>query len=181
MTEQETSDVVGIKNGVNSMKNIVLIGMPACGKSSVGVILAKTAAMSFVDTDLLIQQEEGKKLQFIIDHQGMEEFLRIEERVLSSVEAENSVISTGGSAVYSEKAMNHLKTDGIIVYLKLPLSEIERRLSNIRTRGIAMKPGETLKDLYNYRVPFYEKYADITINAEGLTIEDTIEEIMKRV
>lgn len=170
-----------MKNEVDSMKNIVLIGMPACGKSSVGVILAKTAAMSFVDTDLLIQQEEGKKLQFIIDNQGMDVFLGIEERVLSSVEAENSVISTGGSAVYSEKAMNHLKENGIVVYLKLPLSEIERRLSNIRTRGIAMKPGETLEDLFNYRVPFYEKYADITINAEGLTIEDTIEEILKRV
>ena len=130
------------------MKNIVLIGMPACGKSSVGVILAKTAAMAFVDTDLLIQQEEGKKLQYIIDSQGMDDFLKIEERVLASVDVENSVISTGGSAVYSEKAMNHLKEKGIIVYLKLPLAEIDRRLKNIKTRGIAMKPGETLADLY---------------------------------
>ena len=163
------------------MKNIVLIGMPACGKSSVGVILAKTAAMAFVDTDLLIQQEEGKKLQYIIDNQGMDAFLKIEERVLASVDVQDSVISTGGSAVYSEKAMNHLKEDGIIVYLKLPLSEIDRRLKNIKTRGIAMKPGETLEDLYNYRVPFYEKYADITIDAEDLSIEDVIAEILKRI
>ena len=163
------------------MKNIVLIGMPACGKSSVGVILAKTAAMAFVDTDLLIQQEEGKKLQYIIDSQGMDDFLKIEERVLASVDVENSVISTGGSAVYSEKAMNHLKEKGIIVYLKLPLAEIDRRLKNIKTRGIAMKPGETLADLYDYRVPFYEKYADITIDAKDFSIEDVISEILKRI
>lgn len=163
------------------MKNIVLIGMPACGKSSVGVILAKTAAMAFVDTDLLIQQEEGKKLQYIIDNQGMDDFLKIEERVLASVDVENSVISTGGSAVYSEKAMNHLKEQGIVVYLKLPLAEIDRRLKNIKTRGIAMKPGETLADLYDYRVPFYEKYADITIDAKDLSIEDVISEILKRI
>lgn len=163
------------------MKNIILIGMPACGKSSVGVILAKTAAMSFVDTDLLLQKKEGRKLQYIIDNQGMDEFLKIEERILSSVNAENAVISTGGSAVYSERAMAHLKSVGTVVYLKLSLSEIDRRLKNIKTRGIAMGPGETLADLYDYRVPLYERYADITIDAEGLTIEETIAEILKRV
>ena len=163
------------------MKNIILIGMPACGKSSVGVILAKTAAMSFVDTDLLLQEKEGRKLQYIIDDQGMDEFLKIEERILSSVNVENAVISTGGSAVYSEGAMAHLKSVGTVVYLKLSLSEIDRRLKNIKTRGIAMGPGETLADLYDYRVPLYERYADITIDAEGLTIEETIAEILKRV
>ena len=163
------------------MKNIILIGMPACGKSSVGVILAKTAAMSFVDTDLLLQEKEGRKLQYIIDDQGMDEFLKIEERILSSVNAENAVISTGGSAVYCEGAMAHLKSVGTVVYLKLSLSEIDRRLKNIKTRGIAMGPGETLADLYDYRVPLYERYADITIDAEGLTIEETIAEILKRV
>ena len=163
------------------MKNIILIGMPACGKSSVGVILAKTAAMSVVDTDLLLQEKEGRKLQYIIDDQGMDEFLKIEERILSSVNAENAVISTGGSAVYSEGAMAHLKSVGTVVYLKLSLSEIDRRLKNIKTRGIAMGPGETLADLYDYRVPLYERYADITIDAEGLTIEETIAEILKRV
>ena len=161
------------------MKNIILIGMPACGKSSVGVILAKTAAMSFVDTDLLLQEKEGRKLQYIIDNQGMDEYLKIEERILSSVNEENAV--TGGSAVYSERAMAHLKSVGTVVYLKLSLSEIDRRLKNIKTRGIAMGPGETLADLYDYRVPLYERYADITIDAEGLTIEETIAEILKRV
>ena len=163
------------------MKNIILIGMPACGKSREGVILAKTAAMSIVDTDLLLQEKEGRKLQYIIDDQGMDEFLKIEERILSSVNAENAVISTGGSAVYSEGAMAHLKSVGTVVYLKLSLSEIDRRLKNIKTRGIAMGPGETLADLYDYRVPLYERYADITIDAEGLTIEETIAEILKRV
>ena len=145
------------------------------------MILAKTAAMSFVDTDLLLQEKEGRKLQYIIDNQGMDEFLKIEERILSSVNAENAVISTGGSAVYSERAMAHLKSVGTVVYLKLSLSEIDRRLKNIKTRGIAMGPGETLADLYDYRVPLYERYADITIDAEGLTIEETIAEILKRV
>ncbi len=163
------------------MKNIVLIGMPACGKSSVGVILAKTAAMSFVDTDLLIQEREGEKLQFLIDNRGMDAFLKIEESVLTDLKAEHSVISTGGSAVYSEAAMKNLGENGVIVYLKLPLGEIERRLNNIKTRGIAMKPGESLSDLYDYRVPFYERYADLTIEAEGLSIEEIIEEILKRV
>ena len=163
------------------MKNIVLIGMPACGKSSVGVILAKTAAMSFIDTDLLIQEREGEKLQFLIDSRGMDEFLRIEESVLAELKADGAVISTGGSAVYSEKAMKNLSQNGVIVYLKLPLGEIERRLNNILTRGIAMKPGESLEDLYNYRVPFYERYADITIDADGLTVEEVIAEILKSV
>ena len=148
------------------MKNIILIGMPACGKSSVGVILAKTAAMSFVDTDLLLQEKEGRKLQYIIDDQGMDEFLKIEERILSSVNAENAVISTGGSAVYSEGAMAHLKSVGTVVYLKLSLSEIDRRLKNIKTRGIAFGPGENLQTLYEKRVPVYEAWADKTVTAD---------------
>ncbi len=161
------------------MKNIILVGMPACGKSSAGVVLAKTAAMSFIDTDLLIQQEEGEKLQDIINCRGMDAFLKIEERVLCRIKAEGAVISTGGSAVYSKKAMEHLKQGGVVIYLKLPLEEIERRLCNIRTRGIAMHPEESLADLYGFRAPLYEKYADITIEAAGLSIEDVIEAILK--
>lgn len=162
------------------MKNLILTGMPACGKSTLGVVLAKTLGMKFVDTDLLIQEVEGCKLQEIIDGRGMEEFLKVEERVLSSLEAENSVISTGGSAVYSDKAMKHLGSIGDVVYIKLSLDEIERRLNNIKTRGIAMKPGETLADLYNMRVPLYEKYADITIETEGMGIEQSIEVLIKK-
>lgn len=162
------------------MKNLILTGMPACGKSTLGVVLAKTLGMKFVDTDLLIQETENCKLQEIIDERGMQEFLRIEEKVLSELEAENSIISTGGSAVYSDKAMKHLGSIGDVVYIKLSLDEIERRLNNIKTRGIAMKPGETLADLYNMRVPLYEKYADITIETEGMGIEESIEVLIEK-
>ena len=162
------------------MRNLILIGMPACGKSTLGVVLAKTLGMKFVDTDLLIQEVENCKLQEIIDERGMQEFLRIEEKVLSEIEAENSIISTGGSAVYSDKAMKHLGSIGDVVYIKLSLDEIERRLNNIKTRGIAMKPGETLADLYNMRVPLYEKYADITIETEGMGIEESIEVLIEK-
>ena len=117
------------------MRNLILTGMPACGKSTLGVVLAKTLGMKFVDTDLLIQEVENCKLQEIIDERGMQEFLRIEEKVLSEIEAENSIISTGGSAVYSDKAMKHLGSIGDVVYIKLSLDEIERRLNNIKTRG----------------------------------------------
>ena len=162
------------------MRNLILTGMPACGKSTLGVVIAKTLGMKFVDTDLLIQEVENCKLQEIIDERGMQEFLRIEEKVLSEIEAENSIISTGGSAVYSDKAMKHLGSIGDVVYIKLSLDEIERRLNNIKTRGIAMKPGETLADLYNMRVPLYEKYADITIETEGMGIEESIEVLIEK-
>ena len=162
------------------MRNLILTGMPACGKSTLGVVLAKTLGMKFVDTDLFIQEVENCKLQEIIDERGMQEFLRIEEKVLSEIEAENSIISTGGSAVYSDKAMKHLGSIGDVVYIKLSLDEIERRLNNIKTRGIAMKPGETLADLYNMRVPLYEKYADITIETEGMGIEESIEVLIEK-
>lgn len=162
------------------MRNLILTGMPSCGKSTLGVVLAKTLGMKFVDTDLLIQEVENCKLQEIIDERGMQEFLRIEEKVLSEIEAENSIISTGGSAVYSDKAMKHLGSIGDVVYIKLSLDEIERRLNNIKTRGIAMKPGETLADLYNMRVPLYEKYADITIETEGMGIEESIEVLIEK-
>ncbi|MCI6711222.1 MAG: shikimate kinase [Anaerovoracaceae bacterium] len=162
------------------MRNLILTGMPACGKSTLGVVLAKTLGMKFVDTDLLIQEVQNCKLQEIIDERGMQEFLRIEEKVLSEIEVENSIISTGGSAVYSDKAMKHLGSIGDVVYIKLSLDEIERRLNNIKTRGIAMKPGETLADLYNMRVPLYEKYADITIETEGMGIEESIEVLIEK-
>ncbi|MBR2737069.1 MAG: shikimate kinase [Firmicutes bacterium] len=156
------------------MRNIILTGMPACGKSTLGVVLAKTLGMSFVDTDLLIQEHTGRLLQDIIDHDGMEEFLRIEEYILTHVQAENSVIATGGSAVYSDRGMKYLRTIGEIVYIRLPLKEIEKRLNNIKTRGIAMAPGENLEDLYNRRIPLYEKYADIVLDAEGMNLEESL-------
>lgn len=143
--------------------NIVLIGMPGAGKSTIGVVLAKTAALEFVDTDLLIQKQTGRKLQEIIDSDGIDAFLKTEGEVISSLDCRNSVIATGGSAIFSKSAMNNLRRDGVIVYLEVPLQEIKRRVDNITTRGIAMKPGETLETIYRERIPLYKKYADITV------------------
>ncbi len=158
------------------MDNIILIGMPACGKSTLGVLLAKTLGMSFMDTDLLIQEQEGELLQSIIDRRGLDAFLDAEERVLSGVEAKHSVIATGGSAVYSEKAMEHLRSIGKVVYIRLPLGEIKKRLRNIKTRGVAMNPGQSLEDLYNQRTPLYEKYADLVIDTAGRSLEESVSE-----
>ena len=160
------------------MNNIILIGMPACGKSTIGVILAKTMGMNFLDTDLLIQGDQNALLQEIINSKGNEYFQKVEERVLSSLTASKTVIATGGSAVYYDRSMRHLKELGTIVYLSLPLSSIEERLNNISTRGITMAPGETLSDLYYRRVPLYEKYAQITIDADALSIEQVVEAII---
>lgn len=163
------------------MKNLILIGMPACGKSTVGVVLAKTMGMKFVDTDLLIQEKEGILLQDIINEKGNDYFKKVEEYVLRSVDVENTVISTGGSAVYYPKAIKHFKKKGKIVYIKVSFDTIETRLDNITTRGVTLAPGQTLKDLYNKRVPLYEENADIIVETEGLTVEQTIERIIELV
>lgn len=157
--------------------NIVLIGMPGAGKSTVGVVLAKTAALEFVDTDLLIQKQTGRKLQEIIDNDGIDEFLKTEGEIISRVDCKNSVIATGGSAVFSESAMNNLRRDGVIVFLDVPLAEIKRRVDNITTRGIAMKSGETLETVYNERLPLYKKYADITVDLADT--EHTVKKILE--
>lgn len=159
--------------------NIVLIGMPGAGKSTVGVLLAKAMNYQFLDTDLTIQQENGKKLFEIINEKGLDEFLDIENDVLSRVEASNAVIATGGSAIFGKEAMEHLKNIGYIVYIKLSCEEIIRRVNNIKTRGIAMRKGKTMADVYKERVPLYEKYADIIVDAEGTTIEECVESIIE--
>ena len=151
--------------------------MPGAGKSTVGVVLAKTAALEFVDTDLLIQKQTGRKLQEIIDNDGIDAFLKIEGEVISKVYCKNSVIATGGSAVFSESAMNNLRRDGVIVFLDVPLAEIKRRVDNITTRGIAMKSGETLETVYNERLPLYKKYADITVDLADT--EHTVKKILE--
>lgn len=156
-------------------ENIILIGMPGAGKSTVGVVLAKTLGMDFVDTDLIIQQNTGRLLQDIIDVDGLPAFLAVEETILSNLSATGSVIATGGSACYSDKAMQHLKSIGKVVYLNVPCDEIIRRVKNIATRGIAVRPGRSLKDVYEERTPLYEKYADITVNCEN--VEKTVAEI----
>lgn len=156
------------------MENIVLIGMPGVGKSTAGVVLAKVLGYKFVDADLLIQEEEKRLLHEIISQDGTEKFLEIENRVNANIQAEKTVIATGGSVVYGAEAMEHLKSIGTVVYLKLSYEILEKRLDNIKGRGVVLKDAQTLRDLYEERVPLYEKYADIVIEEEDLTVEETI-------
>ena len=160
------------------MDNIILIGMPAVGKSTIGVVVAKRLGYRFIDTDILIQEEEGKLLKDIIAEKGIEGFLEIEDRINANVIAERSVISPGGSVVYCENAMKHYKEIGKIVYLQASFDTINRRLKNARKRGVVLKDGQSLKDLYDERVRLFEKYADLTICEDGLRIEDTIEKVL---
>lgn len=159
--------------------NIVLIGMPGVGKSTVGVILAKVLGYGFIDADLVIQEKEGKLLHEIIEEAGTEGFIEVEERVNSRIEAEHAIIATGGSVVYGTRAMEHLREIGVIVYLKLPYEELSRRLSDIKGRGVVLKDGQTLRDLYDERILLYEKYADITVDEHHLNVEETIEKIVE--
>ncbi|OAS17482.1 shikimate kinase [Paenibacillus oryzisoli] len=161
--------------------NIVLIGMSGAGKSTLGVLLAKALGMDFVDTDIVIQKREGKLLQEIIDHDGIERFLAIEESTVSELQLKDCVISTGGSVIYSDKAMNILQQHGQIIYLHVPYEEIQRRLINVTTRGIVIKKGNTLKDVYEERVPLYTKFSDITIDCSNKDIEQCISEMIKKV
>lgn len=159
--------------------NIVLIGMPGCGKSTVGVLLAKLIGYDFLDSDLLIQRQEGKKLFQIINEKGLEYFNALENDINSEIVAEETVIATGGSVVYGKDAMAHLKEIGTIVYLNVPLSEIEKRVTNLSTRGIAMEKGMTLSDLYKERNVLYEKYADVIVDCDGKSLLDNAEKIKK--
>lgn len=157
---------------------MVLVGMPACGKSTIGVLAAKALGYRFIDADLVIQEETGKLLQQIIDEQGLDAFCIAEERAICSIGAqENAVIATGGSAVYSRTAMLHLKEHGIVYYLSLPTEEVKKRLHNIKSRGIAMRRGDTIEDVFARRRALYEEYADITIDCLGKDIEQLVEEI----
>lgn len=162
-----------------NMNNIVLIGMPGVGKSTVGVILAKILGYKFVDADIVIQQEEGKLLREIIAERGVEGFIAVENRVNASIQCDNTVIATGGSVVYGEEAMEHLKSIGKVVYLKVDYETIDNRLGNLKGRGVALKKGQDLKALYNERIPLYEKYADIIVDETGCNIEETIEKVLK--
>lgn len=159
--------------------NIILIGMPGVGKSTVGVILAKVLGYQFVDSDLVIQKEEGKLLKEIIAEVGPEGFIEVENRINASLEVSNSIVATGGSVVYGKEAMEHLKEIGIVVYLSLPYEEINKRLSDIKGRGVVLREGQTLKDLYEERTVLYEKYADVRIDETGLNVEATIEAILE--
>lgn len=160
---------------MKSNKNIVLIGMPGVGKSTLGVILAKILGYEFVDSDLVIQKQTGLLLREIIEKEGTDGFLRVEEDINCELNVERSVIATGGSIVYGDRAMKHLAENGVILYLELDLETLESRLNNIKNRGVAVREGQTLKDLYEERCVLYEKYADITISERGLDIEQAIE------
>lgn len=160
--------------------NITLIGMPASGKSSVGVVLAKRLGKKFVDTDIVIQEKYGKLLKELIEEHGDEGFREIEDEVNAGLDLDNSIISPGGSVVYGKKAMQHLKEISVIIYLELSYTAIKSRLGDLRERGITLKEGQSLKDLYLERVPLYEKYADITVNEMKKSLAKTIDEICER-
>ena len=160
------------------MQNIVLIGMPTCGKSTVGVLLAKTLGVGFYDTDLYIQQREHRLLQQILDENGIAYFLDAERDAILSLDCENAVIATGGSAVFRDEAMQKLKRGGIIVYLDVSLETVKQRLQNIKTRGVAAPKNESIDDIFRERLPLYQKYADLTLCVDGCTCEETVERLV---
>jgi len=162
------------------MDNITLIGMPGVGKSTAGVVLAKVLGYEFVDADLLIQKQEGRLLHEIIEQEGTEGFLEIEQNVNSAIVANRTIIATGGSVVYKEKAMLHLKSIGTVVYLKISYDILSQRLDDMKGRGVVLKNGQTLKDLYEERTLLYEKYADIIIDEDNKTVEETVDIIVQK-
>ena len=156
-------------------RNITLIGMPASGKSTVGVLLAKRLGFSFIDVDIIIQEKEKRLLKEIIAQEGLDGFLEVENRINASLEVKRSVIAPGGSVIYGKEAMEHLKKISTIIYLKLSYEDVEARLGNLVDRGVALKDGMTLRDLYEERVPYYEKYADITVDESGQNSGETVD------
>lgn len=164
---------------VEKRNNYTLIGMPGAGKSTIGVLLAKALGYEFIDTDLVIQQKEGKLLKEIIAEAGNDGFKEIEENVNADIWAEQAVIAPGGSAIYSNKAMNHFRDIGTVVYLKLSYPTVKKRLGNLKARGVVLEKGQTLYDLYCERTPLYEKYADITVELDNLSIGDSLEKVLE--
>ena len=164
-----------------SRSNLVLIGMPGVGKSTVGVLLAKASGRNFVDTDVLIQAGEGCSLQEMIDSLGREKFCQVEERYILCLDSQSCVIATGGSVVYSPAAMEHLKARGTIVYLDLPLADLEQRVLNLEFRGVVMHKGQSFAELYRERAPLYHQYADVTIQTAGLSQDQVVSAILAAV
>lgn len=158
--------------------NVTLIGMPGVGKSTVGVVLAKVLGYRFLDSDLEIQEQTGKLLHELITEHGDEGFLEIENRVNAGLQVDRSVIATGGSAVYGQEAMEHLREISTVVYLRLPYSKLKRRLGDLHQRGVVLKPGQTLKDLVDERSPLYEKYAHVIVDEGSLDIRGVVGKIM---
>lgn len=162
------------------MQNIVLIGMPGAGKSTVGVLLAKSMLMQFCDTDLVIQQQCKMSLCDIIAQNGIADFIATENRIVSGLTFENCVVATGGSVVYGEQAMQNLRKNGTVVYLQVDPDELENRICNIKTRGIAMKEGTTIAQLYAERAHLYAQYADVTINCTHMKPEECVDRIVEQ-
>lgn len=160
--------------------NVILIGMPGAGKSTAGVVLAKIMGYHFLDSDLVIQETEGRLLKDIIAEDGVKGFIAVEERVNARLDVKKTVVATGGSVIYGDRAMQHLKSIGAVVYIKLSYEEIRERLGNIAQRGVVLKEGQTLTELYDERCPLYEKYADIIVDAENMTIESLALFIQKK-
>lgn len=160
--------------------NIVLIGMPGIGKSTVGVILAKVLGYQFLDADLLIQEQEGKLLKDIIAEVGTDGFIQVENRVNANINCTKTIIATGGSVIYGQEAMEHLKEIGIVVYLEVPFPILKKRLSDIKGRGVVLKDGQTLYDLFVERTPLYEKYADLRVSEDGLGVEETVDLLVSK-
>ena len=162
------------------MSNVILVGMPGCGKSTVGVVLAKSLGYDFTDTDLIISKKVSKKLQSIIDEDGIECFLQAENQVGKELCCQETVVATGGSMIMNEDAVKHLKSIGKIVYINVPLATLKKRITNMKTRGIVFGKGETLDDVFANRTPLYEKYADIIINvSKSNSLEQTVNKIVK--
>lgn len=157
--------------------NIVLIGMPTSGKSTVGVILAKLLGMDFIDSDLVIQKKTGKKLSEIIETEGLDGFIDIENRVCCGIEAQSTVIATGGSVIYGEEAMKHFRETGRVVYLEIDYDTLETRLHHTKQRGVVLRKDQTKKQLFDERVVLYKKYADICLSEEGMGIEETVQKL----
>ena len=172
---------VNVVNKEVLSKNVILIGMPGVGKSTIGVLLAKKLGYEFVDSDLLIQSREKRLLKDIIAEEGLDGFLEIEADVNASVEIENVVLATGGSAVYKERAMKHLKEIGTVVYLKVSYEELAKRLGDLKERGVALKEGPTLNDICYVRCPIYEKYADIIVDEEKLGLDETLDKVLYKI
>lgn len=172
---------VNVVNREMLLKNVILIGMPGVGKSTIGVLLAKRLGYEFIDSDLLIQSREKRLLKDIIAEEGLDGFLEIEADVNATVDIENVVLATGGSVIYKERAMKHLKEIGTVVYLKVSYEELEKRLGNLKERGVALKEGQTLKDLCDERCPLYEKYADIIVDEETLGLDETLDKVLYKI
>ncbi len=155
--------------------NVILIGMPSCGKSTIGVVLAKALGYRFVDSDLVIQEKTGLLLSEIIDSKGLNSFNQIENEINATLDCHKSVISTGGSVIYGKEAMEHLASIGTVVYLELPYEELCERIGDLTARGVSIRVGQTFRDLYEERCPLYEKYADVTVHTDRLSIREVVQ------